>query len=164
MRWSAASSVALITGLSLAAPAFADLPGIAPYEIEAKEQYCASGGTACTPGGGPIKLADLRFAYVDVLRITPPTGPLANLDNRSLAEPQALAAKCAGPHSVDANGTIHTTVMFVFAGPTNIGYDGGTVHGSVVLQDGGASSTHARAVVAANGSDPVSGDTASVVG
>ncbi|MBV9356861.1 MAG: hypothetical protein JO023_15210 [Chloroflexi bacterium] len=160
------SFVALASVAGSVAPAFADLSGPAPYEIEAKEQYCADGTTRCVPANQRPDLANLRFALVEVYRVTPPTGPLAKLggSDGSLAPPQALIAKCAGPHSLDAKGNIHATTMFVFAGPKNQGFDGGSVQGSVVLSHGLESDTRSSATVAAGGSDPVSGDTAHVAG
>ena len=150
----------------MAAPAFADINGIAPFDVEAKLQYCADGGTACVPSNGRPDLANLRFAYVDLIRIDPPKAPFVNLGGPggAIAAPQVMVAKCAGPHSIDAKGDIHTTSMYAFVGPTNQGFDGGTPDGIVVLHNGQATSANAEAVTATSGRDPQSGDTGSVVG
>ena len=166
-RLAVVPSFLALTGVAtIAGPALADLAGPAPYEIEAKLQYCANGGTGCVPTNGRPDLANLRFALVEAYRITPPTGILAKIGgpNGSVAEPEALIAKCAGAHSIDARGNIHATTMFVFAGPTDQGFNGGTVHGSAVIRNGSESSRHAIGVLSATASDPMSGDTASVSG
>ena len=166
LRAGLASSLVVLAGLSMAAPAFADIPGIAPYEVEAKLQYCANGGSACAPTNGRPDLANLRFAYVDLIRVDQPKVPLANLGGPGgiIAEPQLLIGKCAGPHFMDAKGNIHTTTMFAFVGSTSFGYDGGNPDGIVVLRNGQATSANAEAFVAASGKDPQSGDTGSIVG
>ncbi|MBV9326644.1 MAG: hypothetical protein JO352_23025 [Chloroflexi bacterium] len=54
--------------------------------------------------------------------------------------------------------------MFVFAGPTDQGFDGGTVTGTVVLRHGLESDTRAYGQVSVRGNDPKTHDVAFVDG
>ena len=150
------------------APAFADLqPGtILPYEIEAKEQYCSNGTTSCVPQNGPPKLGDLRFAIVEVYRVSPVSGDLEKTTHGTVAAPEVLIAKCTGPHFMDARGNIHVNDEFVYIGPQSLGpeFDGGTVTGSVRIRHGLESDTESVANLALEGFDPMSGDRVVVTG
>ncbi|MDQ6669406.1 MAG: hypothetical protein M3069_01345, partial [Chloroflexota bacterium] len=143
------------------APAFADLDGTTAYEIEAKEQYCASGGTECAVEGQQPNLATLRFAMLELYRMTPST---QDPPGGSVALPDVMLAKCAGAHWMDAKGNIHAPVMFVYAGPTAMHFDGGTISGNVNLSQGRESDMHSVATISMSASDPMTGDSAIVVG
>ncbi|MBV9326645.1 MAG: hypothetical protein JO352_23030 [Chloroflexi bacterium] len=74
VRFGLGSSLLAVASLtSTVGPALADLSGPAPYEIEAKEQYCADRSTNCAQPNQPPNLNNLRFALVEVYRVTPAT-------------------------------------------------------------------------------------------
>jgi hypothetical protein len=158
------SVLALASVASSVAPAFADLSGPAVYEIEAKEQYCADGTTQCVQLNRPPRLGNLRFALLEVYRLTQPTGELEKTRQASVAAPEALLAKCAGAHSIDARGNIHAPTMFAYVGPSDQHLNPGTVSGSVSLHHGLETDTLSDAVVALEGSDAVTGDSVIVTG
>jgi hypothetical protein len=165
VRLGLAPSLLTLAGLvSPGVPAFADLSGPAVYEIEAKEQYCADGTTQCVAPNQRPNLGNLRFALFEAYRLGAPPGNLEHTANASAALPEALLAKCAGPHSIDARGNIHSTTMSVMVGPSGLGLHAGTVSGSVSLRHGLESDTRSSAVVALEATDPVTGDSAVVTG
>jgi hypothetical protein len=143
------------------APALADFDTATAYEIESKEQYCSSGGTDCVGPGQRPNLGALRFAMVELYLMKP-----SNQDppGGSVTLPDVLLAKCAGAHWMDARGNVHAPTMFVYAGPTSLHVNGGTIRGSVNLRQGRTTDTRSVATISVSADDPVSGDRATVVG
>jgi hypothetical protein len=158
------SLAALASIGSSIAPAFADLSTPAAHEIEAKEQYCSDGTTGCAAPNQRPNLGNLRFAMFEAFRMTGSSNGMERRSNASTALPDAVLAKCAGAHTMDARGNIHAPTMFAFVGPTSEQLDAGTISGSVSLQNGSTLSTLSTAVVALEISDPVSGDSAVITG
>ena len=156
--------VVLATSAASVAPAYADLSVPAAYEIEAKEQYCADGTTQCVAPNQRPDLGGLRFALVEVYRIGSTTGNPERTAHASTAAPDALLAKCAGPHSIDSRGNIHSTTMAVMVGPSNQGLHAGSISGSVSLRHGLETDTRSTATLALEASDPMTGDKAIVTG
>ncbi|MBV9326705.1 MAG: hypothetical protein JO352_23345 [Chloroflexi bacterium] len=160
----APSIIAVASVMVSAAPVLADLSGPAAYEIESKEQYCADATTRCiTPNQRP-DLGSLRFALFEAYRITTPSGNLERTAHASVATPEALLAKCAGPHSMDSRGNIHSTTMSVMVGPGGQNLDPGTISGSVSLRHGLESDTVSTATVALEVADSVTRDSAVITG
>jgi hypothetical protein len=141
--------------------AFADFGVTTAYEIESKQQYCASGGTACLPTNGRPNLGDLRFSMVEADRFAPSSKDPAG---GSVTLPDVLLAKCAGPHWMDARGNIHAPTMFVYVGPTGMGLNGGTIRGDLSLRQGRESDANSTSTMTIFASDPISGDRATVTG
>src|SRR5438046_3474813 len=136
-RYTIVASILAAAGLAgSVAPAFADLSGTAGYEVEAKEQYCADGTTQCVPARGAPRLENLRFALVELYRLSSSSSRLEATQHNSTAAPEVLLAKCAGPHSIDRRGNIHSTTMSVLIGPSSQGLNPGTISGSVAVNHG----------------------------
>jgi hypothetical protein len=158
------SLLALVAVGSSVAPAFADLSGTAVYEIEAKEQYCADATTQCIRPNRPPDLASLRFALVELYRLSSSGTNVEVTRHASNAVPDAVLVKCAGPHSMDGRGNIHSTTMFAFVGPSGQGLDAGTITGSVSLSHGLEGDTASTSVVALEGQDSLTGDSFVITG
>ncbi|MBV9359669.1 MAG: hypothetical protein JO023_29515, partial [Chloroflexi bacterium] len=154
--------VLALAGLTASfASAFADFGVTTAYEIESKQQYCASGGTDCVPQNGRPNLDGLRFAMVELDKFTPSSQDPAG---GSVSMPDVLLAKCAGPHWMDARGNIHAPTMFVYVGPSNMGLNGGTIRGDLNLSRARETDTNSVATLSFSATDPVSGDRATVTG
>jgi hypothetical protein len=165
IRFALVPSALAVAGLANSvAPAFADLSGQAVYEVEAKEQYCADGTTQCAMPNSPPIPSMLRFALFEAFRLSPSGGDLEKTMNASAALPEALLARCAGPHSIDVHRNIHATVMFVQIGPSSEHLNPGTISGSVSVHHGLETDTLSTAVVALEGMDSLTGDSVVVTG
>jgi hypothetical protein len=146
------------------APVLANLGVPAVYEIEAKEQYCADGTTACVVPNGPPSLENLRFAQFDAYRLTTSGDRVESTDHDTFTPPEVVLAKCAGPYSMDGRGNTHSTTMSVMVGPPPTNLDGGTITGSASIEAGLATDTNSNSVVALEVSDAVTGDSAVITG
>ncbi|MBV9328097.1 MAG: hypothetical protein JO352_30650 [Chloroflexi bacterium] len=164
------SALALAGIVEAVGPASADLSVTPRYEIEAKLQYCANGGTACVPATGAPDLTNLRFALLEAYRVTRPDDASRFIDrDNSFGSPEVLIAKCAGRHSMDANHLIHAITMTVNAGPPQLGtpggqLDGGTVRGQAFVLGGSETNTRSFGNLTAEAVDPKTGDRATVEG
>ena len=158
------SLVALVSVASSGAPAFADLSRPAVYEIESKEQYCADATVQCVAPNQHPDLGNLRFAMLEAYRMNGSSSNIERTRNASTSLPEALLAKCAGAHSMDSKGNIHSTTMFAFVGPSSEGLDPGTFTGSVSLSNASTTNTLSSAVLALEVSDPMTGDSAVITG
>jgi hypothetical protein len=142
----------------------ADLGVPAVYEIEAKEQYCSDGTTACVAPNGPPSLGNLRFAQFEAYRLTTSGDRVESTDHDTFTPPEVVLAKCAGPYSTDGRGNIHSTIMSVMVGPSPTKLDGGTITGSASIEAGLETDTKSNSVVALEVSDSVTRDSAVITG
>ncbi|MBV9899441.1 MAG: hypothetical protein JO020_35235 [Chloroflexi bacterium] len=156
--------VALVCVLASAAPVLADLGLPAVYEIEAKEQYCSDGTTACVAPNAPPDLGNLRFAQFEAYRLTTSGDRVESTDHDTFTPPEVILAKCAGPYSMDGRGNVHTRMMSVMVGPSPTNLDAGTITGSASIEAGLATDVNSNSVVALEVSDLVTGDSAVITG
>jgi hypothetical protein len=156
--------IALVSVIASAAPVLADLGVPAVYEIEAKEQYCSDGTTACVVPNSPLSLRYLRFAQFEAYRLTTSGDRVESTDHDTFTPPEVVLAKCGGPYSMDGRGNIHSTTMSVMVGPSPTNLDSGTITGSASIEAGLATDTISNSVVALEVTDPVTGDSAVITG
>jgi hypothetical protein len=145
-------------------PVLADLGVPAVYEIEAREQYCSDGTTACVVPNDPASLGNLRYAQFEAYRLTTSGDRVESTDHDTFTPPEVVLAKCAGPYSMDGRGNIHSTIMSVMVGPSPTNLHGGTINGSASIEAGLVTDTNSNSVVALQVSDPVTGDSAVITG
>lgn len=156
--------IALVSVMASAAPVQADLRVPVVYEIEANEQYCSDGTTACVVPNVPPSLGNLRFAQFEAYRLTTSGDRVESTDHDTFTPPEVVLAKCAGPYSMDGRGNIHSTTMSVMVGASPTNLHGGTITGSASIEAGLATDTNSNSVVALEVSDPVTGDSAVITG
>ena len=156
--------IALVGVLASTAPVLANLGVPAVYEIQAKEQYCSDGTTACVVPNAPPSLGNLRFARFEAYRLTTSGDRVESTDHDTFTPPEVVLATCAGPYVMDGRGNLHTTMMSVMVGPSPTNLNAGTITGTASIEAGLETDANSNSVVALQVSDLVTGDSAVITG
>jgi hypothetical protein len=146
-------SLVVLTGAFAFFPRTAHADNPPGYDIEVQMLYCINKDKPCNT---PATIRNSLF--IEVQAVSFHSGTTAGT-------PDAVNFTC-GHAYIDNNGMFHDVAEHVFAGPTQFGYNGGTIKGQAELEKAYTENS-TRAVSEIEGvhaSDPVTGDSGTAWG